>query len=81
MEAKAKAMVSQLYRQRPGSSLKTVYTLDLKYYGTNLLPVDLNPASQGATQKSCKTKKISNIEQGIMNVEGRNVANLILKGV
>ncbi len=45
MEAKAKAMVSQLYRQRPGSYLKTVYTWDLKCYCTNPLPVDLNPAS------------------------------------
>ncbi len=45
MEATARAMVSQLYRQRPGSSLKTVYTWDLKCYGTNPLPVDLNPAS------------------------------------
>jgi hypothetical protein len=32
-------------------------------------------------KKVAKQKRMSNIEQGIMNVEGRNVANLILNGV
>ena len=31
--------------------------------------------------RGAKQKRMSNIEQGIMNVEVRNVANLILKGV
>jgi len=32
-------------------------------------------------KKIAKQKRMSNIEQGILNVEGRNVANLILKGI
>jgi len=32
-------------------------------------------------KKVAKQKRMSNVEQEIMNVEGRNVANLILKGV